>query len=195
MDSERVQSPLVGEPLAVDLANTLEIYEAGDTVDFLLSTSGLSDWLGLESGRLEGWAPVTKGELSETRALRAAIRELLEALVSGSVPSEPPEDGVRRINAASAGAPTHPELACSGARLRVRTRGDGAASSASSLAAVARSAIEIAGGHVRGALRVCEATGCPRLFLATRPQRRWCSEVCGNRARVARHYRRYRASR
>lgn len=194
MDSERARSPLVGEPLAVDLANTLEIYEGAYTVDFLLSTGGLSDWLELESGRLEGWTPVTDEELSETRALRAAIRGLFEALVSGSVPSEPPEDGVRRINAASAGAPTHPELDCSGARLRVRTRGDGA-SSASSLAAVARSAIEVAGGHVRGALRVCGAPGCPRLFLATKSQRRWCSEACGNRARVARHYRRYRASR
>lgn len=194
MESEGARSPLVGEPLAVDLANTLEIHEGADTVDFLLSTSGLSDWLGLESGRLEGWAPVTDGELSETRALRAAIRELFEALVSGSVPPEPPEDGVRRINAASARAPTHPELDCSGAELRVRTRSVAAASSASSLAAVARSAIEIAGGHVRGSLRVCKAPRCPRLFLATKPQRRWCSEACGNRARVARHYRRHRAS-
>lgn len=195
MESEGAQLPLVGEPLAVDLANTLEIYEAGDAVDFLLSTSGLSGWLELESGRLEGWAHVTEGELSETRELRAAIRGLFEALVSGSVPSEPPEDGVRRINAASARAPTHLELDCSGAQLRVRTRGDDDASPASALAAVARSAIEIAGGHVRGALRVCEAPGCPRLFLATRPQRRWCSEACGNRTRVARHYRRHRASR
>lgn len=195
MESEGAQLPLVGEPLAVDLANTLEIHEGADTVDFLLSTSGLSDWLELESGRLEGWAPVTEGELSETRELRAAIRELFEALVSGSVPPEPPEDGVRRINAASARAPYHPELDCSGSQLRVRTRGGDAASSASSLAAVARSAIEIAGGHVRGALRVCEAPGCPRLFFATRPQRRWCSEACGNRTRVARHYRRHRASR
>ncbi|MDP9487892.1 MAG: CGNR zinc finger domain-containing protein, partial [Actinomycetota bacterium] len=37
--------------------------------------------------------------------------------------------------------------------------------------------------------------GCLRLFVATNLRRRWCSESCGNRARVARHYERNRASR
>jgi predicted RNA-binding Zn ribbon-like protein len=183
-------SLLVGEPLAVDLANTLLVYEDGDTVDFLVTLGGLSDWLELESERLDGWAPVTDSDLSESRALRAAIRELFEALLSGSAP---PEGGVREINAASARAPIHPELDCSGTRPRVRMSGP-AHGTAASFAAVARSAIDLAGGPARERLRVCEAPGCPRLFVATNPRRRWCSEPCGNRARVARHYERHRAS-
>ncbi len=176
----------------MDLANTLVVYEDADTVDFLVTPGGLSDWLELESERLEGWAPVTESDLSEFRALRAAVREMFEALLSGSAP---PKGGVREINTASAGGPTYPELDDSGAEPQVRTRSAAYASSASSLAAVARSAVDLAGGPARDLLRVCEAPGCPRLFVATNARRRWCSESCGNRARVARHYERHRASR
>ncbi len=175
----------------MDLANTLVVHEDADTVDFLVTPGGLSDWLELESERLEGWAPVTESDLSESRALRAAVRELFGALLSGSAP---PEGGVREINAASARAPTYPELDCSGAEPQVHTRSAAPASSAS-LAAVARSTIDLAGGPARERLRVCKAPGCPRLFVATNPRRRWCSEPCGNRARVARHYERHRAFR
>jgi predicted RNA-binding Zn ribbon-like protein len=183
---------LTGEPLAVDLANTLVVHEDGDAVDFLVAPGGLSDWLELESERLEGWAPVTESDLSEFRALRAAVREMFEALLSGSAP---PEGGVRKLNTASARGPTYLELDDSGAEPRVRTRSVTPASSASSLAAVARSTIDLAGGPARDLLRVCGAPGCPRLFVATNLRRRWCSEPCGNRARVARHYERHRASR
>ncbi len=176
----------------MDLANTLVVHEERDTADFLVQPGGLSGWLELESERLESWAPVTESDLSEFRALRAAVRELFDALLSGSAP---PESGLREINAASARGPTYPELDDFGAGPRVRTRSAAPASSASSLAAVARSTIDFASGPDREQLRVCGAPGCPRLFVATNPRRRWCSESCGNRARVARHYERHRASR
>ena len=37
----------------------------------------------------------------------------------------------------------------------------------------------------------CEAPGCVRYFVRDHPRRGWCSAACGNRARVARHYRRH----
>jgi predicted RNA-binding Zn ribbon-like protein len=43
-------------------------------------------------------------------------------------------------------------------------------------------------------LGVCEAPGCVLYFVRDRPRRQWCSAACGNRARVARHYRRHRSS-
>jgi predicted RNA-binding Zn ribbon-like protein len=176
----------------VDLANTLVVHEGGDAVDFLVAPEGLSGWLEAEGERLDGWAPVTRTELADFRGLRAAIRDLFDALLSGGVPSE---GVVRAINAASARAPMYPELDCSGAAgPRVRMSGP-APGAAASFAAVARSAIDLAGGPARERLRVCGAPGCPRLFVATNPRRRWCSESCGNRARVARHYERHRASR
>jgi predicted RNA-binding Zn ribbon-like protein len=62
------------------------------------------------------------------------------------------------------------------------------------LAAIARSAIEVVGGPDRGRVRVCRAPGCGTFFLAGRAGQVWCSAACGNRARVARHHDRRRAS-
>ncbi|MEU3046062.1 CGNR zinc finger domain-containing protein [Streptomyces sp. NPDC006984] len=62
------------------------------------------------------------------------------------------------------------------------------------LAAIARDAVDLlTDPAARGRLRRCRADGCRRVFLDSSRggQRRWCSgEVCGNRARVARHRRR-----
>jgi predicted RNA-binding Zn ribbon-like protein len=44
------------------------------------------------------------------------------------------------------------------------------------------------------ALGACEAPGCVRYFVRDHPRRGWCSAACGNRARVARHYRRHHGS-
>ena len=43
-------------------------------------------------------------------------------------------------------------------------------------------------------LRACGGPGCVLYFVRDHPRREWCSEGCGNRARVARHYRRNRSS-
>jgi predicted RNA-binding Zn ribbon-like protein len=40
-------------------------------------------------------------------------------------------------------------------------------------------------------LAACQGEDCLKLFIASRPDRRWCdSAICGNRARVRAHYRR-----
>jgi predicted RNA-binding Zn ribbon-like protein len=60
------------------------------------------------------------------------------------------------------------------------------------LAAAARSAMEILAGHT-DRLRRCANPACSMLFLADTTRRQWCTpNLCGNRARVARHYRRSR---
>lgn len=42
-------------------------------------------------------------------------------------------------------------------------------------------------------LAICDGRGCLKLFIASRPDRRWCdSAVCGNRARVHAHGQRAR---
>jgi predicted RNA-binding Zn ribbon-like protein len=64
-----------------------------------------------------------------------------------------------------------------------------------SLLAVARLAAQAVDLLARpSALGACEAPGCVLYFLRDHPRRRWCSAGCGNRARVARHYRRHHGS-
>jgi predicted RNA-binding Zn ribbon-like protein len=58
------------------------------------------------------------------------------------------------------------------------------------LAAIADSAIEILAGPDRARLRICKAPSCGMFFLEGRAGQQWCTVSCGNRARVARHYKR-----
>jgi predicted RNA-binding Zn ribbon-like protein len=52
--------------------------------------------------------------------------------------------------------------------------------------------MEILAGHT-DRLRRCANPACSMLFLADTTRRQWCTpNLCGNRARVARHYRRSR---
>jgi len=43
-------------------------------------------------------------------------------------------------------------------------------------------------------LRACMAPACVLYYLQDHPRRAWCSPLCGNRARAARHYARHRTT-
>jgi len=60
------------------------------------------------------------------------------------------------------------------------------------LALIARASIDLLTGPDRMRLGVCGAPGCVLFFLKESRRNQWCSATCGNRARVAQHYRRHR---
>lgn len=204
--------PLLGEPLAVDLLNTV-IAAGGARRDLLTTPAALLAWLGAQAGRLpsetlaalsarlgEGGGAAAGGEragegdapgglLARVRGLRESLRPLFAAALEGVAP---PPDAVTAVNAAAAAAPAAPRLewaAPGAARAGLSYPGDRPGDAL--LAAVAASGIALLGGGDRARLRRCDGPGCVLLFVATNRRRRWCSAAgCGNRVRVARHYRR-----
>ncbi len=62
------------------------------------------------------------------------------------------------------------------------------------VAAIAEEAVALFAGPDRLLLRACRAPGCVLYFVRNHPRRAWCSDGCGNRARVARHYQRHHGS-
>lgn len=62
------------------------------------------------------------------------------------------------------------------------------------IAALAGAVIGFLSGPLRARLRTCLAPGCVLYFVKEHGRQEWCSTVCGNRARAARHYRRHRAA-
>jgi predicted RNA-binding Zn ribbon-like protein len=174
----------LGEPLAIDLANTVMVVREGEPVDLLATPSDLRTWLEAERARL-GECDFAVAHLDEVRAMRDAVHSLLGAAANGG---EPPKDAVERVNAASAAAPVSPQLAveASGA-LRSRERVAGGDTLAELLGTFARAAIDLVTSPAAAELRVCGAPSCGMYFLGAR---RWCCVACGNRARAARHYRR-----
>jgi predicted RNA-binding Zn ribbon-like protein len=177
----------LGEPLALDLANTVMVVRDGVSVDLLAAPEDLRRWLSAERGRLGPVAPAAEA-LVRFHALRDSVRELLGACAQGETPPRAVRDAV---NAASAGAPVAPQLVLGPeGELRAEHAASGGGEGlAEPLAAVARSAIEIVSGPERERLGLCEAPSCGMFFLGSR---RWCCAACGNRARAARHYRRTR---
>jgi len=61
-------------------------------------------------------------------------------------------------------------------------------------ASLARAAIAFLASPDRQRLRACHAPRCVRYFLKEHPRQEWCKPSCGNRARVARHHERHRAT-
>lgn len=183
-------APLLGEPLAIEFANTHyavrgRVREGIGTPDHLVA------WLRESSAALgpEAAHPrIGETETQTFRALRAGIRALCQACVDDR-PGD--DEHVEVLNAAAAAAPRWPRLGCTGVAYVVTER-TASAGAAAALAAIARDAIALIGGSARTQIRACQAPGCVLFFIKDHPRREWCSAACGNRARAARHYRRHR---
>lgn len=175
---------ILGEPLAVELANTIVVAD-GERRDLLRTDEDLRAWVEAEGDIVE---PRLCPRVGEVRRLRAAVRELFAALLEQR---EPDDRAMSLVNATSRAAPARPVLSWPPGG----TPGIEAAGGRKELlGAIARSAIEVVGGPQRERLRRCEGPTCILLFVAEHSRRRWCSPgACGNRVRVARHYRRQRA--
>lgn len=169
---------LTGE-LAIDLANTLQRGRDGSVVDRLTEQDGLV-----------GWLHGTGGPDAVGHSDLAALREHVQALLAAAVDRRTlPPAAVTAVNQAGAAAPGFAQLEAG--ELVVRHH---ASPADAFLADTATSAIGLVGGPGRDRLRRCEAPGCGRWFLASRPRQTWCSPGCGNRARLARFQQRRRVA-
>lgn len=184
---------LLGEPLPVELMNT--VHADRDAFD---SDTGVVAWLravadrlGVEAARLDAAAvrPVT----GAVRALRDALR-LLAAAATGDPrpPATSPElawpDAIATLNDL---AQAWPELVwpIGGSPSRAYRAPGTTADLAVRL--IAHQGVELFTGVDLRRLRPCLAPKCLLFFVKDHARREWCSPVCGNRARVARHYRRH----
>jgi predicted RNA-binding Zn ribbon-like protein len=185
-DMQRAGFTMGGEPLvALDLADTL-MTVADPQIDLLEASDRSATWWNLEGARLpDGPAPTT----AATHRLRAAIRDLFDAHLEGRTARA---TSIEDVNAAAAAAPTSPRVVATEQGQRVETRWHTEQGGNAALAAIAREAIELLATPDRlQRLRRCANPECSMLFLAENARRQWCaSNVCGNRARVARHYER-----
>jgi predicted RNA-binding Zn ribbon-like protein len=178
-----------GEPLALDLADTL-ITITDPPTDLLADAGNVRRFWALQAGRLPRDAALPGADA--TRALRDAIRAVLDARLERRLP---PHGAIDAINAAAAGAPSSPRLmvVAGGQSLTREECWHATERPAVALAAAARSTIELLTSEAAGRLRRCANPLCSMLFVAETPRRQWCTpNICGNRARVARHYRRSR---
>ncbi|GAB3396362.1 hypothetical protein GCM10027568_30310 [Humibacter soli] len=186
-DVQRAGFPMGGEPsVALDLVDTL-MQAVTPAVDLLEGRE--TAWWELQAGRLpEGPAPNSV----PTRRLRMVLREAFEARIDQRSPDAAT---VEELNRFADAAPSSPRLVIDGDAVRVQTRWHREYGGDPRLAAVAREGIGLLADPVRAnQLRRCANPECSMLFLAGNVRRVWCTpNICGNRARVARHHRRHTA--
>ncbi|MCM2576593.1 CGNR zinc finger domain-containing protein [Streptomyces meridianus] len=189
--------------LALELVGTIRHDGAGgvadDWGDLLRTSAWIRDRAELLAVGVEadGFA-ADEALRRELVALRQAVRALFAQAVRPSPPSPadagrlmPADRALAALNAAARREPVIPQLEwADGEPPSVRLLSDGPDFRMRLVAALARAAIDFLAGPELDRLRACTAPRCVRYFVRSHGRQEWCKPSCGNRARVARHYRR-----
>jgi predicted RNA-binding Zn ribbon-like protein len=192
--------PLVGNHRCIDFVNT-EIVERGRRIELLRDFGDLVSWLaqaqvldaGLATALLRRWGRTSTAAdaLSGALAFRRVLRDMIDGLSRGARPSDA---ALARINtilrrhAVEVGV----VRGRSGFERRQMFR---PTEPLDLLVPVAESASDLLCHGDPGLVLKCENPRCILYFYDTTRNhaRRWCSmTVCGNRMKVAAHYRRRR---
>lgn len=199
---------MLGGRLAVDFANSIGFTETldaatggwGSLVTFLEEAGTISASRGETLRELPLVAPEETDELLRVATgLRDAVRQILAARLAGDALEA---DWIAQINAVLACTEGYERLepvaeARSGSpewRLRLAARSEGLEWL---LAAIARSAAELVAEGPAAPVKKCANSKCGLYFYddSRTGRRRWCAmATCGNRAKVAAHFRRSRAT-
>lgn len=178
-------APGAGQYRSLDFANTAATLPAGQSYDLLATPGSAMHWLvahDLTTPDVQLYEVCAQ----RMRALRAHVRALFAARVTGTTP---PEDSLSAVNEALTAVPTAPLLAWDGAQGLRRIQAhptDQAVNHA--LATLAADAADLLTGPDAGILATCGSAPCDRFLMRTHGRRHWCSIRCGDRARAARAY-------
>jgi predicted RNA-binding Zn ribbon-like protein len=202
-------APLLGELLPVELMNT--VWADRDGVhDALTGPDDTLAWLRAIQPRLESRPAAVTGWLRSTRPsgmpeTTAALRELRDALrrLAAESTGDPRavevhdsaitsrRDALEVVDRACAAAPSWSALCWPAGERPTRAVHTAGQPGQAVVSGLAEAAVELFTGDPPAELRACLAPGCVLYFVRQHPRREWCSAGCGNRARVARHYRRH----
>lgn len=175
---------------AVDFANTVAC-EACRTSDGLASPETFARWNRAHASL--PYLPAPDEVLSELRVLRRDLRETFESHVQGIPPGAAL---LRRLNRWFGRSPTHLRASYSMGRWRFEEVREVARPVRRWESDVAHAAASLLAGPLSQKLRKCQAPGCAHYLVSRRKGQLWCSPTgCGNRVRVARHYRKRRGPR
>ncbi|MEM9408744.1 MAG: ABATE domain-containing protein [Acidobacteriota bacterium] len=183
--------PILGEAAPIELANSLYLTEE-EAIDFLADDAAARRWFRVAELDQGPWPSRTKaGEHRRLVALRNAIKALLKAAETATVP---PRSAVDEVNRCARLSPVVAQLSWprdEEPTAKVRFEQSGVAGL---LARLAVATIELLSSDDVDRLRRCEGPGCSMMFLQHHRRRRFCHESCSHRARQMRYYRRTRGT-
>jgi predicted RNA-binding Zn ribbon-like protein len=190
----------VGERLCLDFVNTQAV-DGADTIDLLGGFDDLVTWAASaqaidaaqakESTRRWGGTPAGKRAFDQAVAFRTMLRGMTERIAEGRSIPHAAVDDINEILRTREGA-LELTRTRDGYDTRFRQR---LSEPVQLLVPIAESAAELLSSGDLTLVRKCQNPRCILYFYDTTKNhaRRWCSmTACGNRAKVAAHYRRTR---
>jgi predicted RNA-binding Zn ribbon-like protein len=193
----------IGNDPILDLLNTVPVL-GGRPVDLLGSFADVTRWLE-ESGlmtaeearelrRLKYSAAEGAAALNKVKSLREALRALVLGLEERGTISKAV---LATVNEILRSTPISCEIAWHAQKRRfdARWRSHKDDISSMAMAPLARGVVQLLSERDSSLLKKCENPVCVLHFYDTSKNhsRRWCSmDVCGNRIKAAKHYRRHR---
>ena len=172
---------------SVDFVNTIAC-EACRSSDGLASAETFGRWNRLHPG-LPSLSP-SREILDELRALRHDLHDIFERQTQGRSPGPAL---LRRLNRWFGASPAYLRVGFVSGRWRLEEVPRGIRPSQRWESEMARAAVSLLAGPWAPKLRRCQAPGCVHFLVSRRQDQLWCSPTgCGNRVRVARHYRRWK---
>jgi predicted RNA-binding Zn ribbon-like protein len=188
MDLDVRAFPLLGEPVAVELANTR--YESREeTIDFLATSPWIVAWFdhAVVPSPVRMPRRLDRTQVDAVRAVRDAVHMAMAAV---SVPGAPvPAKTVSTLNRYGSAVPCRYRLTWARglpptARVIPSGRGFDVA-----IAFLAIECVAFIAGADLARVRRCDAPDCPMFFVQRHHKRRFCHDGCAHRARQARYYR------
>lgn len=189
----------IGDDLAVDFANT--VHSPGKPAGSLHSWADLVDFLELRGGvapadgaRLRAMGETDARRCAEAFSRALHLREIIRAMLDAMARKRALRAGwVAEVNEALAWGADAPRLVRQAAGWRLGSS-PGPAGPLGVLGPVARSIADLAVSGRSVEIRKCANPRCVLYFRdrSRTRRRRWCSmAVCGNRMKVAAHFRRH----
>lgn len=170
--------------VALDFVNTVAC-RACRTSDGLSSAEELGRWNVAHAGL--PLFVMTGPVLDELRILREELRDSFAAQAEGKPPTPPT---LARINRTLRGSRTYLRAGYADGRWQFEEVTEGTAPDELWMATVLRATANLLESPLANKLRKCQAPACNHFLVSRRRGQRWCSPTgCGNRVRVARHYR------
>jgi predicted RNA-binding Zn ribbon-like protein len=200
--STSTYKPRLDELRPIALVNTIwtdrfGVHDAlGETADVQLWVRAVGESMKLRPA-LRDTDAISVDAAQRLVGLRDAVRRLAAEHTDdprslGESPVPDRTTAISMVNTASALSSVRPELVLDGPTLGRRDVWDGGSSVDALTAVIARETMELIFSPQWQQLRPCVAPGCAYYFVKEHFRREWCSAVCGNRARVARHAQRRR---
>jgi predicted RNA-binding Zn ribbon-like protein len=179
--------PILGEPLAVEFANTL-YRRPGAEFDFLGTGAWIVAWFDYADTASLGRIPrhVNVTQTQSIQAIRNAVHTLFNAATGNQPPSA---TAITTLNTAAGQVPCRVRLEwTTGAAPVARTTPAGRGVDGI-VTALAIECITFIASPSMALVRRCEGPGCPMFFVQQHHKRRFCYDGCAHRARQSRYYR------